>query len=108
MENNNINDFVKALIAKVGFDDMPKDFLAEYEEKLTIEAQKRLGVVAMEKLTREQAMELAGLVDESVDNPEVVSEYLVNNIENFKQVMSDALQEFGEEVIKSAQKAIPR
>lgn len=105
---NNINDFIKSLIVKAGLDKMPKDFLAEYEEKLVTEAQKRLGVVAMENLDKKQAAELADFAEKNSDNPEAVSQYLSENIKDFKQIMSKALQEFGEEVIASAQKAIPK
>lgn len=105
---SNINDFIKALILKAGLDKMPQDFLDEYEEKLAIEAQKRMGVVAMENLTKEQALELANLAEENGDTPEKISEYLSANIPDFKELMSNALQEFGEEVINSSQKAMPK
>ena len=87
---------------------MPKDFLAEYEEKLATEAKKRLGVVAMENLSKEQAAELADLAEKNSDNPEAISGYLSENIKDFEQIMSKTLQEFGEEVVAIAQKSLPK
>lgn len=99
----NIDDFIKAVMEESGLSGMPETFLSEYSEKLKEEAQKRLGIIAMDSLSGEQVDEFNLLV-ESGKSEDDLNSYLSINIEDFELKMTEALKGFAEEVIESAKK----
>lgn len=101
---NDIKKFVETIIKEAKLDTLPAEFLEEYTERMTIEAQKRLGVTAMSELKPEKIEELNKLIQDTNNDPLKVSAFLEENIENYQDKMTKALQEFGEEVLDSAQK----
>ena len=101
---NDIQRFIKEIIKKAELDKMPQDFLDEYNEKLTMEAQKRLGLASVSELKPEEIEEFTKLIEESNNDSEKINEYLTFHIENFEEKMAKALAEFGNEIIKNAEK----
>lgn len=101
MQNDNLNKFIDQIIIQARLDKMPKDFLDEYSKKLKIEAMKRLGIAAVKELKEEQIEEFNKLSESSGDQ-EKINEYLEANIENFEEKMTQALTEFGQEVVSKA------
>lgn len=102
--NNNIEEFVSEIIKQAGFDGMPEDFLAEYKEKVAIEAQKRLGMSAMEALPDDKIEEFSELAEKSPNDLEKINTFLTENIPDFEEKMAKALRDFGTEMIESAKK----
>jgi hypothetical protein len=101
---NDIQKFVETVVEQAGLSGLPEDFQQEYIEKMTIEAQKRLGVTAMSELSNEKIEEFSKLAEANRDNPEMLNDFLKENIENYDEKMAKALQEFGEEILESAKK----
>ena len=97
-----IQKFIYQIIKEAELDKMPKDFLDEYTDKLAMEAQKRLGLVAIKELDSDQIKEFNKIKENS--GTEAINEFLFANIENFEDKITMALQEFGQEVIDSAKK----
>ncbi len=98
---NYIRSFIKEVIKQAGLNDMPEDFLQEYEERLTIEAQKRLGLAAIKELNDEDTAALAKIAEESNNDPQKIQEFLASHIDNFEEKMAKVLAEFGKEVINA-------
>ena len=101
---NNMQQFIDEIMKQSGLKDMPKDFIDEYKEKMTQEAQKRLGLISMKELSAEEIEELNKIIEESSNDPEKITDYLTGHIENYQEKMTEALKEFGHEVIASAKK----
>ena len=106
MENseNHIEKFVVEIIKQAGLDKMPEDFLADYTEKVTMEAQKRLGLSAVEALPDDKLKEFTELTEKSPDDFIKINAFLKENISDFEEKMSKALRDFGLEMIESAKK----
>lgn len=98
---NPLEQFIDQIITEQKLDDMPADFLAEYKMRLIEEAQKRMGVVAVSKLSPEQIEELNKKVEETNNDPETIKNYLESHIANFDKIMSEALLEFKQEVLRN-------
>jgi len=98
---NYIQSFIKEVIRQAGLNDMPEEFLQEYEERLTIEAQKRLGLAAIKELTDEEAITLAKIAEESNNDPKKIQEFLASHIDNFEEKMAKILADFGKEIINT-------
>lgn len=103
-QENYIKKFVDQIIKESGLDKMPKDFLEEYSEKLTMEAQKRLGLVTVRELNEKQIKEFTKIAKETEQDSKAVNDFLITNINNFEKKMTIALQDFGKEIINSAKK----
>lgn len=102
--NNNIEGFITEVVKQAGLDKMPEDFLLEYKEKLAIEAQKRLGLSAMEALPDEKIEEFTELTEKNPEDYEKINAFLMDNISDFDEKMAIALRDFGFEMVESAKK----
>ena len=97
--------FIDLLIKQAGLDKMPTEFLGEYREKLAAEAQKRVGLAAMAELSADQIEEFNKLSVKTNNDPQAINDYLVSHIADFEVKMSEALKQFGDEVLASAKRA---
>lgn len=102
--NNELDIFINELIKQAGLDSMPAEYLQEYKEKLAIEAQKRLGVASMAALSPEQVAELNEIIAREAEPAMAIKDYLIANIDDYKGKMTEALKEFGREVLVAAGK----
>lgn len=102
--NNNLQDFIEVLIKQTGLDKMPVEFLDEYKNRLQIEAEKRLGLAAMAELSTKQIEEFNKLAAKTENDPAKINDYLASHIDNFESKMTEALKQFGQEVIVAAKK----
>ena len=96
--------FIQQIIKESGLDKMPKDFLEEYTEKLKMEAQKRLGLVAIKELNEKQVKKFTEITEKKEQDPKEINDFLIANINNFEEKMTVALRDFGREVMESAKK----
>ena len=101
---NHIEEYITEIIKQAGFDKMPEDFLIDYKEKMTIEAQKRLGLSAVEALPEGKLEEFTELTEKSPDDFEKINAFLSENISDFEEKMAKVLRDFGQETIESAKK----
>ncbi len=106
MANDNMQEFIEQIIKEAGLDKMPQDFLEAYSEKVRTEAVKRLGIVAVKELNEKQIEEFNKLMEETGNDAAKMNEYLAENIGNFQEKMSQALAEFGREVIENAKNLV--
>lgn len=102
MAEDPMQAYVDDLLQKAGLDKMPADFKVDYQEKLLVEVQRRLGVVAMKELSGEAIAKFAKLVEKQADFDEV-RKFLADNIENYEEKIDKALQELAAEFVTATE-----
>jgi len=98
-----ITTFVAELLKKSGLEDVPKSFYDEYSQKIGMEAQKRLGMIAMRELTPEAVDEFGKLMSNEADS-KTLAEFFKKNIPDYEKKVEEALKEFADEFLVSAAK----
>jgi len=100
-----IQKFVEGVIERAGINNMPEDFKKEYVEKLGAEAQKRIGMMALEELDEKgvKAFEQF-MADNKSPKPEKVLEFFKSNISDFTAKVKNTLQVFSDEFVQGAEK----
>lgn len=103
MNNDFIQSYIEAIIKKAGVDNMPDDFKKEYTEKLKVEAEKRLGLMAMGELDEQGLAEFEKFMqDNKKPNSGQMLDFFVAKIPDFENKVKQALEEFADEFIKGA------
>lgn len=98
-----IQNFVLDLLKQAGLDNMPEEFKKEYIEKLAIEAERRLGVMAMEELDAKGLEEFENFMStHDAPKTEEFLEFFNNHIPDFTAKTSQTLQDFAQEFLSSA------
>jgi uncharacterized protein YdiU (UPF0061 family) len=95
-----LQQFIKDIILKADMKNLPKSFLDEYEEKLMIEAQRRLGVLMTKELDEKGIKAFNELMQKN-SNPDqkALLDFFNVYIPNFEQKMEKGLREFAQEFI---------
>ena len=103
MQTDLITNFVAELLKKAGLADMPEKFRDEYSEKIGLEVQKRLGLVAMKELSPE-AVDKFGQLMTADAKPDELAEFFQQNIPDYETKVTQALKDFADEFLASAEK----
>jgi len=90
-----VEELTSGFLQKAGLADLPEDMQAEYTEKIGLEIQRRIGIIAMDKLDDKAAKELEAVLKK---NPNMthkkLTKFFTDNIENFEEVLAKELDEF--------------
>lgn len=98
-----IQNFVLDLLKKAGLDNMPEDFKKEYTEKLAVEVERRLGVMAMEELDAKGLEDFeAFMTAQETPKSEDFLEFFNSHISDFNEKTSKTLDEFAQEFLAGA------
>lgn len=103
MQPQLITNFVAELLNKAGFANMPENFQQEYSEKIGLEVQKRLGLVAIKELSPE-AVDKFGQMMAADAKPEELSQFFEQNIPDYEAKVTQTLKDFADEFLASAEK----
>jgi uncharacterized protein YdiU (UPF0061 family) len=102
---NVIENFIKEMIKKAGIDNMPEDFKKEYTEKLGVEVQQRLGIMALQELDENGLKEFETLMKgEEEPDPQKLLDFFQGKIPHFNEKYSQTLKQFAEEFISGAER----
>ncbi|MEK7202990.1 MAG: DUF5663 domain-containing protein [Patescibacteria group bacterium] len=95
-----IQQFIKSIFKKAGMENLPKKFLDEYEEKLILETQRRLGILMVKELNEEGVKAFDKLMRKN-PNPDqkTFSEFFNAYIPNFEEITEKGLRDFEQEFI---------
>jgi hypothetical protein len=100
-----LQQFIKNIIKKAGMESLPQKFLDEYEDKLIIEFQRRIGVLMVKELDEQGIKEFDKLIQ---GNPNPDQRVLLNffnvHISNFKQKFEKGSQDFTQEFVDELKK----
>lgn len=100
-----MDQYVKQIMAQAGIADLPEDFKQDYMEKLSIEAQRRLGIMAMGEMDENGLKDFEKLMAENKQpQPEELMEFFKARIPDFESKVTAALKEFAEEFAGGAEK----
>ncbi|MBL7053595.1 hypothetical protein ISS06_00110 [Patescibacteria group bacterium] len=103
MEKDIIQEFVQGIIKKAGIDNMPADFKKKYVEKLAVEAQRRLGMVAIDAMDEQGLKDFEKFMQTAKNpKPDEVLEFFSSRIPDFQQKITGELEKFGKEFIAGA------
>ncbi|MFA5126422.1 MAG: DUF5663 domain-containing protein [Patescibacteria group bacterium] len=98
-----IQNFALDLLKQAGIDNMPEEFKKEYLEKLAIEAERRLGVMAMEELDAKGLEEFEAFMStREAPKSEEFLEFFNSHISDFSAKANQTLQDFAKEFLSSA------
>lgn len=103
MEADLINTFVVELLKKADLDKVPQDFYDEYVEKIGLEVQKRLGLVAMKELSPEAVDQFGELIKNDASPKDLVV-FFQENIPDYQEKIEMALKDFADEFLVSVEK----
>jgi len=100
-----IQQFVDGIIERAGINNMPEDFKKEYTEKLSAEAEKRIGMMALEELDEKgvKAFEQFMQDNKSPKSKEML-EFFNTHIPEFTEKVKNTLQVFSDEFVQGAEK----
>jgi len=102
---NIIEQFIQGMIKKAGIDNMPEDFKKEYTEKLAVQAQQRLGMVAIQELDEKGVEDFEEFMSKNESpKPDEVLDFFNTRIPDFSTKVAKTLEEFGNEFIQGAAK----
>jgi len=102
---NVIEQFIQGVIKKAGIDNMPEDFKKEYTEKLAIETQRRLGIVAIQELDEKGIKDFEEFMGKNESpKPDEVLDFFNTRIPDFSIKIAKTLEQFGNEFVQGAAK----
>lgn len=105
MQEDVIQKFINQILIEAKIDQMPEDFKKEYTEKLAQEAQRRLGIVAMDELDEQGIRDLEGFMKKKgMPKSQELMEFFSQRIPDFENKVISALRQFADEFIKGAEK----
>jgi len=100
-----IQKFILEMIKKAGIDNMPEEFKQTYSEQLAIEAQRRLGIMAISELDEQGAKDFEDFIAKNPSpEPKVTLEFFNSRITDFENKVQTTLAKFSEEFIDGAEK----
>jgi len=100
---NIIENFINEMLKKAGIDKLPDDFKKEYTEKLSVELQQRLGLMALSELKEAELKEFEGLLTRQAEpKPTELLEFFKQKIPDFENKLSEILKKFAAEFVQGA------
>lgn len=104
-QENMILKMINEALVKAGIDQMPEDFKKTYTTKLALEAQQRLGIMALDELDEKSLKEYESLISGKKDpKPTELMDFFNTNIPDFQKKVQKTLDKFGQEIIDSAKR----
>lgn len=103
--NNIMDQYVNQIMQQAGIANLPEDFKKDYVAKLSAEAQRRLGIMAMGEMDEQGLKDFEQLMEENKEqNPQALMEFFKARIPDFENKVTVALKQFAEEFVDGAAK----
>ncbi len=93
-----LRQYIDEILDKVGFVSLNEDTRAEFVPQFVAEAERRIGLALLPKLTEDSATELAALVQKPNVTAEELQTFWKTNVPDFSEVLTETLKNFTEEV----------
>lgn len=98
-----MEQYVNQIMAQAGIADLPEDFKKDYMEKLSVEAQRRLGIMALGEMDEHGLKDFEKLMAENKETkPEELMEFFKTRVPDFENKVTQALKKFAEEFTAGA------
>lgn len=100
-----IQQFIEAMLKKAGLTSVSEDFKNEYVAKLSAEAQRRLGIMALAALDEKAIKDFEKLtVQKEAPKQKELLAFFESRISDFPKKVSETLKQFAEEFIQGAER----
>lgn len=99
-----LRDFVLNLMDSVGLDSLDKDTKKRFVGQFTAQAERRIGIKLMPKLSDEDRKELAQMIEEGNTGGQEMNKFWSNKVDNYTDLVREALDEFAGEMREEMQK----
>lgn len=98
-----LEHFAYELLRAADLDALPEDAKSEFVVRLRDEAQRRIGIIAMENLDEQGTAEFVAMIEQTPPpEPAAVQAFLVGKIPEFEIKMQAGLLAFADEFVKGA------
>lgn len=102
---NIIEKFIEETLKKAGIADLPDEFKKEYTDKLGVEVQKRLGMMALAELKENDLNDFEKLMKENTEpKPDEMIEFFRSRISDFDNKLANTLKQFADEFVQGAER----
>lgn len=102
---NIIENFIQEMLKKAGIANLPEDFKKEYTEKLSVEVQQRLGMMALAELKENDLKEFEKLITKETEpKSDDLLTFFRERIPDFENKLSETLKKFADEFIQGAER----
>jgi hypothetical protein len=100
-----LENLVEQIIRRVGLDDLPEGDKKYFKENLTLQLNRRLGLIIVENLNDEGRLEYAKLLDEqAIPEPKKMQDLLIKYLPDYQVKIKDGLDEFVGQIVDSLNK----
>lgn len=93
-----LRQFIEHTLDDAGFDTLTEETRAQYVPQFVAEAERRIGLALIPRLTEVSAKELGELVDKEEVTPEEMRNFWTNNIPEFEKIVAETLKDFAIEL----------
>lgn len=101
-----LEHFAYELLRAAGLDALPEDAKAQFVVRLRDEAQRRMGIIAVQHLDPAALEEFNAMMAKATPDPNAVQAFFVARVPDFETKMREGLLAFAEEFV-TASKAKP-
>lgn len=92
-----LKQIIEEILKRANIDKAPEPFKEKYVEKLKLELEKRIGIVALKNLSDEALIKFKKIVKTKAE-PKEIFDFFQNNIKNFSIIISKTIQDFEKEL----------
>ena len=101
--DNIMEQYVNQIMQQAGIADLPEDFKKDYVEKLSVEAQRRLGIMALGEMDESGIKDFEKLMAENKEpKPEQLMEFFKQRVPDFQTKVIETLKQFAQEFVTGA------
>lgn len=93
-----LKQFIEHALDEAGFDTLTEETRGQYVPQFVAEAERRIGLALIPKLTESSATELQQLLEKDDLTPEEIRNFWTHNIPDFEVVVGDTLKSFAREL----------
>lgn len=90
--------FIERILDQNGFDNLTEETRAQYIPQFIAEAERRLGLAVMPKLTPETAEELANLLPNKNLTSDQLRDFWYRSVPDFDSMVKQTLDDFAKEI----------
>ncbi len=93
-----LKQFIEHALDEAGFQNLTEETRGQYVPQFVAEAERRIGLALIPRLTEDSAKELEQLLEKDDLTPEEMRNFWTDTIPDFENVVGDTLRSFSQEL----------
>jgi hypothetical protein len=93
-----LETYIQKLLDEQGFSELSEETRNQYIPQFVAEAQERLGIVLLEKLSEENAVKLASMLKDGDIDQDSLKNFWVASVPDFESIVKKVLEDFAQEL----------